>query len=128
MITQNISGTGQGGSISSEMASSQTVKHSSMAEAAKSVVPLEMPASAVKPAGEVANRETVKQATEMINKAIQSLSRNLMFTVDEESKENVVKVMDTETGEVIRQIPSEETLAIAMALDKFQGLIIQQKA
>lgn len=128
MITQNISGTGQGGTISSEMPSSQAVKHASMAEAAKSVAPLEMPVTAVKPTGEVANRETVKQATEMINKAIQSLSRNLMFTVDEESKENVVKVVDTETGEVIRQMPSEEALAIAMALDKFQGLIIQQKA
>jgi flagellar protein FlaG len=128
MITQNISGTGQGGGVSSEMSSSQAVKHPSMAEAAKSAATLEMPVLAVKPTAETANRETVKQATEMINKAIQSLSRNLMFTVDEESKENVVKVMDMETGEVIRQIPSEETLAIAKALDKFQGMIIQQKA
>jgi flagellar protein FlaG len=128
MITQNISGAGQGGAISSEMAASASVRHSAMPEAAKSAATLEMPVTAVKPNADVASRETVKQATEMINKAIQSLTRNLMFTVDEESKENVVKVMDTETGELIRQIPSEETLAIAKALDKFQGLILQQKA
>lgn len=128
MLTQNISGTGQGGGSSSEVSSSHAVKHPPMAEAAKSAATLEMPVKAVKPTTEVTTRETLKQATEMINKVIQSLSRNIEFTVDEETKENVVKVMDTETGELIRQMPSEETLAIAKALDKFQGLIIQQKA
>lgn len=70
----------------------------------------------------------VRQAAEAIAKTIQSLSRNLEFSVDETSGRPIVKVIDKETRELIRQIPSEEVLAIAKALDKFQGLLIQQQA
>lgn len=97
-------------------------------ESAKPAAQLELPVQAVKPAAEAPDVDQVKQATERINKTIQTLSRNLEFTVDEESQENVVKVVDKNTGEVIRQMPSEETLRIANALDQLQGLIIKQKA
>jgi flagellar protein FlaG len=40
----------------------------------------------------------------------------------------VVKVIDRETQDVIRQIPSQEMLDLAQALDKLQGLLIKQKA
>jgi len=70
----------------------------------------------------------VKQAAEAIAKTIQSLSRNLELSVDEDSGRAIVKVIDKETNELIRQIPSEEVLAIAKSLDKLQGLLIQQKA
>ena len=70
----------------------------------------------------------VKQAAEVIAKTIQSLSRNLELSVDEDSGRAIVKVIDKETNELIRQIPSEEVLAIAKSLDKLQGLLIQQKA
>lgn len=129
MTIQNISGAGLGNSMPSEAISSQaTRQHMPVGEAAKPSAPLESPVTAVEPAAAPPNLDTVKQATEMINKAVQSLSRNLKFTVDEETKETVVKVVDTDTGDVIRQIPSEEALAIAKALNKLQGLIIRQKA
>ena len=65
----------------------------------------------------------------MISKAIQTFSRNLEFSVDEAAVgKTVVKVVDRETGDMIRQIPSEEALAIAKALDQLQGLLIRQKA
>ncbi|MDD2914127.1 MAG: flagellar protein FlaG [Gallionella sp.] len=37
-------------------------------------------------------------------------------------------MIDTQTNEVIRQLPSKEMVAIAQALDKFQGLLIKIKA
>jgi flagellar protein FlaG len=37
-------------------------------------------------------------------------------------------VVDTESGELIRQIPAQEIIEIAKALDKLQGMIIRQKA
>ena len=40
----------------------------------------------------------------------------------------MVKVIDSNTQEVIKQIPSEEMIAIAKALDKLKGLLLQQKA
>ena len=40
----------------------------------------------------------------------------------------MVKVVDQSTKEVIRQIPSEEMLAIAKALDSLKGLLVRQTA
>ena len=88
---------------------------------------VELPAKAVHSAAATSNLEQLKQATEKINQAVKMLASNLTFSVDEDTGLNVVKVIDTETDEVIRQIPSEETLAIAKALDQLQGLLVRDK-
>ncbi|QLQ02359.1 MAG: flagellar protein FlaG [Thiobacillus sp.] len=41
----------------------------------------------------------------------------------------MVKMVDTSTGQLIRQFPSEETLAISRGIEQFQqGLLLKQKA
>lgn len=70
----------------------------------------------------------VAQAARSVEKFVQQMSSDLQFSVDESSGSNVVRVVDRATKEVIRQIPSEEMLAIARALDRLQGLLIRQKA
>jgi flagellar protein FlaG len=71
----------------------------------------------------------VTQAVNSINQAMQAMSRDLEFSVDEDTKETVVKIIDQKTKEVLRQIPSVEALAIAKAIDQAQqGLLIKQKA
>ncbi len=72
--------------------------------------------------------EDVDQALEKINTAVQAFSQTLEFSVDKDTDSFIVKVVDKETKEVIRQIPSEELLNIAKALDKLQGLLIKDKA
>ncbi len=57
---------------------------------------------------------------------VQNLQRALQFSVDEESGETVVKVVDSETKEVIRQIPSEELLAIANRLRSTAGVLLAE--
>ena len=70
-----------------------------------------------------------KQAVEEINRAMRQSNRNLEFSVDDATSRVVVRLTDTETGEVIRQIPSEETLAISRSIGEFQqGLLLKQKA
>ncbi len=86
------------------------------------------PVKAVQTTASVPGSEQVKTAVEHINKVVQTLSSDLKFTVDEETGIQVVKVVDTKTKDVIRQMPSEESLAIAQTLDQLQGLIIHQKA
>jgi len=54
--------------------------------------------------------------------------RICFFPFDDDTGRTVVKVVDASTDEVIRQIPSEEVLAIAKALDKLQGVLIKQEA
>ncbi len=48
-----------------------------------------------------------------LNTQIQAVQRDLSFSLDEGSGKTVIKVMDSDSGEIIRQIPSEEVLAIA---------------
>lgn len=72
--------------------------------------------------------ELVQQAMEDVRKAITPVAQDLLFSIDEDTGKTIVKVVDASTDEVIRQIPSEEIISIAKALDKLQGLLVQQKA
>lgn len=85
-------------------------------------------ASAVQAVSPATDAEQVKRAVKAINETVKAFTRDLEFTTDEDTKKTVVKVVDVNTREVVRQIPSEEVLNIAKALDKLQGLIIRQKA
>lgn len=80
-------------------------------------------ASAVAPAP-----AQVEQAVRSISKAIQPISRNLRFSIDEATGHTVVRVVDAETGNLIRQIPTQEALDIARVLDRMQGLLLNDKA
>jgi flagellar protein FlaG len=53
---------------------------------------------------------------------------SMEFSLDSESGRVVVKIIDSATQEVVRQIPMEEILALAKALDKFQGLLFHKEA
>lgn len=70
----------------------------------------------------------LQKALEEVEKAVAPMAQSLQFSLDKDSGKTVVKVMDTDTNEVIRQIPSEEVLAISKAVDKLKGLLIKQQA
>lgn len=73
--------------------------------------------------------EQLKAAVSEINKVMQQSNRNLEFSMDADTHRLVVRLTDTETGELIRQIPSEETLAISRSIGEFQqGFLLKQKA
>ncbi len=81
------------------------------------------------PATTQAGSEQLKEAVKEINRAMQQSNRALEFSVDEDTDRLVVRLKDGETGETIRQIPSDETLAIARYIaDVQQGLLLSQKA
>jgi flagellar protein FlaG len=75
-----------------------------------------------------ARSEQLQQAVNTVNKFIEPAARNLEFQVDAQSGRTVMRLIDKETGSVLRQMPSEEMLAIARALDKLSGLVIKLKA
>lgn len=70
----------------------------------------------------------VVEATQRIKEFVKPINGAIEFSVDDESGRTIVKVVDLQTKEILRQIPSEEVLNIARALDKLQGLLIQGKA
>lgn len=67
-------------------------------------------------------------AIEKVQEFTNTLANELKFSIDDKSGHTVVKIVDTATDEVIRQIPSEEMLAIADALGQIQGVLLKQKA
>ncbi|AMD02699.1 MULTISPECIES: flagellar protein FlaG [Halomonas] len=50
------------------------------------------------------------------------------FELNEMPSRVVTRIVDRETGDVLRQIPSEEVLAIAERLDELQGRLIRLEA
>lgn len=68
------------------------------------------------------------EAVKVVNEFVGLVNNSLHFSVDDDTGKTVVKVIDIGTKELIRQIPSEEMLAIAKALDGIKGLLLHQKA
>lgn len=74
------------------------------------------------------SHEELEAAVQEMRDALQPVARSLQFSIDESLGKTVVRVLDGATKEVIRQIPSEEALEIAKALDKLQGVLLRQEA
>lgn len=96
------------------------------------------PADAAQNIAKVVEPEKIAEAVEKVAAYVESLSRSLSISVDQRSGDFVVKVQDANTEEVIRQIPSEEVMAISAAISEqldglrlmgekgAQGLLLEQ--
>ena len=73
-------------------------------------------------------KEVVAKAAEQLQNFVQSMGRNLSFSVDQETGYHVVRVMNPDTNEMIRQLPSEELLRIAKNMSILQNGLVSQKA
>jgi flagellar protein FlaG len=65
--------------------------------------------------------DQLQKAVVAINEYVQSINRDLQFSVDEETERTVIKVIDSESGELIRQIPDEIFLELARKLNDDGG-------
>jgi len=72
--------------------------------------------------------DKLKVAVQEIEKFVQSVKRNLEFSIDETSGQVVVKVIASESGEVVRQIPSAEALKLAESLHNARSVLFDTKA
>ena len=64
----------------------------------------------------VVDAESVAKAVATIVSFAEGLGRSLAISVDDRSGDFVVKVQNASTEELVRQIPSEEVLAISAAI------------
>jgi flagellar protein FlaG len=78
------------------------------------------PAPAPKP-------EKVREAVEEIQQFVNKVTTNVQFSVDNDTGRTIVSVVDAETKQVVRQIPTEDVMKIARALDRMQGIIFSGK-
>ncbi len=70
-------------------------------------------------------REEAVEFTAELNKVFDQTK--LSFQVDDRSEKVVIKVIDKESNEVIRQIPSEEVVALRERVEHLRGMLFNQK-
>lgn len=75
-----------------------------------------------------ATKVAIDKAAQQIQSFVQSMGRDLKFSVDGATGYHVVTVTNPETGEVVRQMPSPELLKIAQSLPQFSSGLVNQKA
>jgi flagellar protein FlaG len=73
-------------------------------------------------------REVVAKAAADLQQFVQSMGRNLSFSVDESTGYHVVRVVNPNTGELVRQLPSEELLKISRDFQRLNNVLVSQKA
>ena len=86
------------------------------------------PTKAERSGAQAYSSKQLEAAVQQVQSFTQSFTKELQFNIDKDSGQTIVKIVDSTTDEVIRQIPSEEMVAMAKALDQIQGLLIRQKA
>ncbi len=93
---------------------------SSASSSSSTVTPVISSETDLLPINRVQAPAKVEKAVTDINQYVQTVSRDLQFSLSEELPlgRAVVKVLDTETKEVIRQFPAEEALAIAERINQ----------
>ncbi|TXI89510.1 MULTISPECIES: flagellar protein FlaG [unclassified Cupriavidus] len=72
---------------------------------------------------EASSTDTSEAMRELVD-VLKTTSIGLRFEIDDKTHRVITKVIDKDTGEVIRQMPNEEVLRVARAIDKLQGLFV----
>ena len=67
---------------------------------------------------EEVSRQELQEVVEQLNDHVQTIQRDLNFSIDEASGKTIIRVMNTETAELIRQIPSDEVLRISRQINE----------
>jgi flagellar protein FlaG len=82
------------------------------------------------------SRQAIERVVSELEAYVQNAQRNLDFHVDDKTGRVVVRVVDATNDSVIRQIPSEEMVAISHRLQEFmddnqldmRGMLLEIKA
>lgn len=73
------------------------------------------------------DNEQVKEAVEKLNTDIRFKKTGCEFKYHEECNRVSIKLYDTETKEVIREIPSADTIKMLEKLNEIAGLMIDER-
>ncbi len=69
--------------------------------------------------GDEEGAKALELAVETANNFVQTVQRDLHFSIDQESERTVVKVVESSSGDIIRQIPNESFLELARKMKEF---------
>lgn len=106
----------------------QPVAQAARQQAAAVVVAIERVQDNPSPPPPQDNKAAMQSAVASINRYLQENNKNVQFDIDHSTGKTVIRVVDAVTQEVVRQMPSEETLAIARAISRMSGMLLAEKA
>lgn len=66
----------------------------------------------------------MQKVVDNLNDFVQSIKRELQFSIDDDSGRTIIKVVNQETDEVVRQIPSEEVLELQKNIRNNTNLLL----
>lgn len=73
-------------------------------------------------------QEVVQKAAEQLQNFVQSMGRDLSFSVDPTTGYHIVTVINPSTGEVVRQLPTEEMIKLAKSMAHLNNVLVSQRA
>lgn len=76
---------------------------------------------------EPVSRKDLSELVEELSDLVQSVRRELKFTVDSDSGRTVIRVIDSATGELVRQIPPEEVLTLVGRFRADQAGLVKEQ-
>ena len=76
----------------------------------------------------VAQANAAREAVAALNKRLEPMDTSVRFELDSSTGKTVITMLDTDNNNVLRQFPSDETLAMIRALDHQQGLLINTQS
>lgn len=72
------------------------------------------------------DEERIKETAESVGKVLQKYNIGLRFGIDEESGKQYFQLVDQSENKVIKQIPSEEIIALSKKLSEIQGAFVNE--
>lgn len=113
--------------VNSGIPSVNTEERSKTVQVSEPAQPVDLPSQQA--ALEEENPQQLEQAVTQLNDFAQNIQRTLNFSVEEVTGQTVVQVFDSETDELIRQIPSEEAIKLASAIEEqARSLLLNEQA
>ena len=72
------------------------------------------------------SKEEMAQLVEELNREILPLTTDIRFSYSAEAEALLVSIIDTKTDRLIRQIPSDEAIKLAIKMREFVGMLFDK--
>ena len=72
--------------------------------------------------------DRIREKVRELEAALPKASNSLIFRVDEVLDRPVITVVDKKSGEVVRTLPSDETLRVVHNIEKMKGIIFEDRS
>ena len=72
--------------------------------------------------------DRIREKVRELESALPKASNSLVFRVDEVLDRPVITVVDKKSGEVVRTLPSDETLRVVHNIEKMKGIIFEDQS